>query len=150
MQVIDQIYHCQMPTPSFGIWHLQCRLRIYQPHPDVQTVMISDMGFELGWFIPNLVEHLAEQVVHEFQLDPAKLIWIEHYTPESRYLTSTDFSQVVFEWQNGKARNPEWVAISLAAIQSLTAQPELQLANQRDQEASINFQLTQPLFFSAK
>lgn len=126
MQIIDQIYHYQMPSKSFGIWHLQCRLRIFQPHPDVQTVMITDMGFELGWFIPYLVETLVEQVVDEFQLDPSKLVWIEHYTPASRKPTCADFSQVIFEWQNGKAKNPNWVTISLETVQSFTAQPELQ------------------------
>lgn len=61
--MIDQIYQCQIPGQELGIWQVQCHLRIFQPHPGIQTVLINDMGFEIGWFIPYLVEQLVEQVV---------------------------------------------------------------------------------------
>jgi hypothetical protein len=114
METIDQPYFCQMPGQVFGDWQLQCRLRIFQPHPytELQTVMITDMGFEMGWFIPYIVERLMDQVINEFQLDPVKVVWIEHYTPEFRKPTFDDFSQVTFEWQDGKAMNPKWFSIT--------------------------------------
>ncbi len=112
MKIVDQIYCCLMPGQLFGIWQLQCHLRIFQPHPEVQTVMITDMGFEMGWFIPYVVERLIEQVVNEFQLNPEKLIWIEHYTPHFKKPTCTDFSQVTFDWEDGRVSNPQWAAIS--------------------------------------
>lgn len=123
MKIIDQIYQCQMPGQVFGIWQLQCRLRIFQPHTEVQTVMITDMGFEMGRFIPYLVEKLVDQIVLEFHLDPAKLIWIEHYTPNFRKPDCADFNQVTFEWQNGQATHPQWHAIAAKAAQALAGEP---------------------------
>ncbi|MBD2463465.1 hypothetical protein H6G89_20895 [Oscillatoria sp. FACHB-1407] len=108
MKIFDQIYHCQIPGQVFGVWKLQCRLRILQPHSEVQTVIVTDMGLEMGWFIPYLVEKLADQIVTEFNLDPARLIWIEHYTPDFKKPSCADFSQVTFDWHNGQATNPQW------------------------------------------
>jgi len=81
--------------------------------------MITDMGFEMGWFIPYLIETLVNQIVSEFDLNPEKLVWIEHYSSDYRELNATDFSQVTFDWQNGKATNPQWTAITHRAVQEL-------------------------------
>ena len=128
MKTIDQTYCCQMPGQVFGDWRLQCHLRIFQPHPqtEVQTVMITDMGFEMGWFIPYIVERLIDQVVSEFHLNPAKLVWVEHYTPDPSQPTWADFSQVAFEWQNGQAANPRWFPITPKIAQALFSK-DLQL-----------------------
>jgi hypothetical protein len=37
MKIVDQIYHCQMPGQVFGVWQLQCHLRIFQPHSEGQA-----------------------------------------------------------------------------------------------------------------
>jgi len=110
MKTVDQIYHCQILGQALEEWQLECRLRIFQPQPhiEVQTVMITDMGFELGWFIPHVAESLIEHIVSDFHLNPVKLVWVEHYTPDFRRSTWEDFSQVVFEWQKGKAGNLRW------------------------------------------
>lgn len=122
MKIVDRIYHCQVPGAVFGIWQLQCHLRIFQPRLDVQTVMVTDMGFERSWFIPYLIEQLINQIVKEFHLDPAKLIWIEHYTPTFRKPSCPDFSQVTFDWQNGQAKNPQWRAITPEIVQAFTSE----------------------------
>ena len=119
MKIIDQIYHCLIPGEVFGTWQLQCHLRIFQPHPEIQTVVITDMGFEFGWFIPYLVEALIDRVIQEFDLEPSKLAWIEHYTPEFRKPGCADFSQVVFSWQSGKSSNPQWIRITAETAQAL-------------------------------
>ena len=120
MKTIDQFYTCQMPDPASGTWQLHCHLRIFQARTHVHTVMIADMGFEIGWFNPCVVEKLVDQVVQEFHLDPAKLIWLEHYASDDRALNPAPFSQVAFEWQNGKATNPQWLDIAPEVAQSLT------------------------------
>lgn len=122
MKTVDQTYHCQLPGQVFGVWQLQCHLRIFQPHSEVQTVMVTDMGFEMGWFIPYLVEKLIEQIVREFHLDPAKLIWIEHYTPTFRKPSCADFSQVTFDWANGQATNPQWKEIDPETAKALISE----------------------------
>lgn len=84
--------------------------------------MITDMGFELGWFNPFIIEKLVDQIVQEFHLDPAKLFWIEHYSSDYRELNAADFSQVTVEWRNGKAVNPKWTSITPEAVQTLISE----------------------------
>lgn len=111
-----------MPSQVFGTWQLQCYLRIFQARTKVNTVVISDMGFELGWFNPSVIERLVNQIVQEFNLDPSKLVWLEHYSSDYRELSVADFSQVAFEWQNGKATNPQWISIEPSVAQALIAE----------------------------
>lgn len=108
MKITDQIYSCQLPGQVFGIWQLQCHLRIFQSYSGIQSVMITDMGTEKRC-IPYVVEVLIEQIVEEFHLDVARLVWIEHYTPAFRKASCADFNQITFEWQNGQATNPRWI-----------------------------------------
>lgn len=122
MPAIDQIYQCRMPGQDSGIWQVKCHLQIFQSGPHQQTVMLTDMGFEFGWFIPYVTAELATQIVREFDLDPAKLLWIEHYTPRLRRLTSADFSQLTFDWHNKQATNPRWSAIAPQTLQALIKQ----------------------------
>jgi hypothetical protein len=126
MKRIDQIYHVQVPSQGSDIWQLRCHLRIFQAQAGVQTVVVTEMGFELGWFIPYLLETLANQIVQEFDLDPAKLIWLERYSSDYREQSLADFSQVTFEWQNGKAASPKWTTIAPVVVERLIRE-DLQL-----------------------
>lgn len=130
MKTIDQIYHCQIPGQETGVWNLQCHLRIFQSASGAQTVVVTGMGFELGWFIPGVTERLIDQVVREFQLDPVRLVWIEHYDSDLELKESVcgDYSQVKFVWYQGKATCPRWTSIAPETVQTLTA-GELQLAS---------------------
>ena len=119
MKIVDQFYTCQMPGQVSGVWQLQCHLRIFRSRTNVHTVMITDMGFEIGWFNPFVVEKLVDQIVQAFYLNPAKLVWLEHYASDYRDLSVADFSQVAFEWKNGKATNPQWLSIAPEVAQSL-------------------------------
>lgn len=121
MKIIDQYYTCKMPGLEGSAWQLQCHLRIFQSHTNVHTVMISDMGFEIGWFNPLVVENLVNQIVQEFRLNAAKLVWLEHYAADYRELTDTAFSQVAFEWRYGKAHNPQWLTIAPEVAQALVS-----------------------------
>lgn len=121
MKIVDQFYTCKMPGQESCTWQLHCNLRIFQARTNVHTVMIADTGFEIGWFNPYVVERLVNQVVHEFQLDPAKLVWLEYYSSDDRTSTPT-FSQVAFEWQNGKATNPQWLSIAPEVAQALISE----------------------------
>jgi hypothetical protein len=119
MNIVDQIYQCQMPGQVFGIWQLQCHLQIFQSRAGIQTVIITDMGFEMGWFIPYVVENLIDQIVREFNLNPTQVVWIEHYTPGFRKPSCADFNQVTFEWNNGQAKHPTWHALAPETLQAL-------------------------------
>lgn len=119
---IEQPYHCQIPGQIFGVWNLQCHLHIYYPHPEQQTVIISDMRSESNWFIPYQVEFLISQIIQEFHLNPDLLVWIEHYSSCLRKSSWSDFSQVEFQWQSGKVINPRWKDIDRELAQILAGE----------------------------
>ncbi|MGI0485187.1 hypothetical protein ACN4EK_07100 [Pantanalinema rosaneae CENA516] len=119
---IEQPYYCQIPGQLFGVWNLQCHLHIYYPHPEQQTVIISDMRSEANWFIPYQVEYLINQIIHKFHLNPDLLIWIEHYSPGLKKSSWSNFSQVEFQWHSGKATHPEWKDINQELAQVLAGE----------------------------
>lgn len=119
MKFIDQIYSCRIAGQVFGAWNLKGHLRIFQPHAEVQTVLLTDMGFNMSWFVPYVTEELINRVVYEFDLDFADLVWIEHYTFQFRRPACSEFSQVTFDWQEGNARYPKWQAITPQVAQVL-------------------------------
>lgn len=122
MNSIDQLYQCDILGQIFGIWPLQCRLRIYFPHPEQQTVVISDMGLEGGRFIPYQVEQLATLVADEFRLDPKLMSWIEHYSPHFKKPSCAEFNLVTFEWSDHEASHPQWQAISAFQASALAGE----------------------------
>lgn len=112
MKSIHQIYYPEIPGLVFGTWRLQCHLQIYYPHPEQQTVIVSDVGLETGWFIPYRVESLVDKVVKEFQLNPDSLVWIEHYSQQFRQMPQDDFILISLEWYQGEAMNPQRISIA--------------------------------------
>lgn len=105
---------------GFGNWESHCRLRIFRPHPEAIVVVVSDQGGDTGTSITNCASQLATRVVKEFELDLARLTWIEHI-PTSE----AEFSLVQFDWQGNTARHPRWSYLTpaqAAAIASVSLQ----------------------------
>jgi hypothetical protein len=129
MKIIDQNYRFHLQSPLATDWFLDCHLQIFHSPNQAQTVLtkyivlVTGMGFEMGWFIPNLIEGLVSEVVHKFELDPEHLVWIEHYPlNELQYYqdqNSTGFSLVTFNWAAGKAKQPHWVSITCQTLRHL-------------------------------
>lgn len=129
MKNVDQFYQCSVKAPSYlsgeevVTWQLRCYVQIFFRSSGEQIVLISDLGCEMSWFVPQRLELLATQIVKEFKLDPDRLIWIEHDpagigTLDSSNL-STELSQVLFQWQEGRASNPQWYDLSLDMVTAL-------------------------------
>lgn len=119
MKIVDQHYSYSVSSFWFGRWSLQCRLRVFQPHPEVELVMLTDLSSLLRWLIPNLLENMVNQVVQDFHLNPARLIWVEPSAYKFRPLTIADFVEITFETRNGKAVNPKRTAITPQLVQVL-------------------------------
>lgn len=108
MKIVEQPYQCTVPGENFGIWQLQCYLQIFDAKHGQQIVIVSDMGCETGWFFPYKIEQLANKIVQKFQLERDRLIWIEHCPADTSRPKCSGFSQVSFQWHEGKAANPQW------------------------------------------
>ena len=58
-----------------------CGLAIL-PRPDGRVVVVAtECDDNPGTSVTNVAEELATVVVTTFRIDPAKLVWIEHYPP---------------------------------------------------------------------
>lgn len=108
MKIVDQPYQCTVSGGNFGTWQLQCYLQIFDSTPGQQIVVVSDIGCKTGWFFSYKIEQLANQIVQKFQLERDRLVWIEHCPADIRRPKCSGFSQVSFQWQGGKAINPQW------------------------------------------
>ncbi|MDX2244719.1 MAG: hypothetical protein NW224_28935 [Leptolyngbyaceae cyanobacterium bins.302] len=126
MKTVDQLYSCHVPGQVFGIWNIQCRVRIYYPHPEVQTVVITNIMLTSGWFVPCKAESLATLIVEKFDLNPDLVVWVEHYSRGFKKPSCPDFSEITFDWCAGKASNPEWTEISEEMAQLLVGGETLQ------------------------
>lgn len=124
MLKVQQLYQCTVPGEVFGEWTIQGGLFIFSPHPEVQTVMFSNMTLETGSYIPYHIEYLMNYIVQDFQLDPELLIWIEHY---SRYYaesflthSATNCFLLGCKWRNGFAIRPQRTPIDTQLVNTLT------------------------------
>lgn len=134
MKMIDSDYPCPMPDQGFGHWTLQCHLCIFQSLSGVQTVVMTNLGIEIIWLNPYLLEKLVAQIIEDFHLDATKAIWIQPFSSGSQEFTGTDFCQVKFQWQNGQATNAQWLAIAPEVVQELiseNSEPHSRKTNRR-------------------
>lgn len=104
--MIDKIYEYA------GFHHREknsrCQLQI-----NGNVVMVTELDDNPGTSVTNMAEQLATLICQEFSIDPASLIWIEHY-PErgSKYDTyPEDFDLVTFTWDGRRFIHPQWKRI---------------------------------------
>lgn len=120
MQVIDQNYSCQISSLMLGSQQLQCRLRIFQPAPEVQTILLSEVSSAIRWSIPYLLEQIINQIMREFQLEPDRSIWIEQSSMAEDQPICSAFNHITFEWCDGRATYPHCMAITPQMVQMLS------------------------------
>lgn len=104
-----------------------CTLAIYG-----NLVIATEADDNEGTSITNMAEHLATRVCHQFQIDPLKLVWIEHYPERGGEWRSTpikeswDFVtfQQIAESNDGAPRclKPKWNPITPDKVQKLIEQ----------------------------
>ena len=75
-------------------------------------VVLTDIaGQKVG--IRSCAGHIATKVTGEFDIDPNRMLWIEHY-PASKYgvdpvyTIPEKFDLVEFVWNEGRALHPRW------------------------------------------
>ena len=75
----EQLIFDQFRFRGFHGQEAFCRLEIL-PIADGRTVVIAtELEDNPGTSITNVAEHLASHVCDQFQIDPQRLVWIEHY-----------------------------------------------------------------------
>ena len=109
-----------------GYWNCEshCTMEIHG-----NLVIVTEADDNQGTSITNMAEHLATRVCHQFQIDPLKLVWIEHYRERGHewmhkpITESWDFVtfQQIAEAEDGAPRlmKPIWSRITPDKVKEL-------------------------------
>lgn len=76
--------------------HSCCALRIQRLLDGRTLVICSELEDNPGTSITNAVEILGSVIVSHLALDPAKLVWVEHYPPGPVHGKKADWDLVTF------------------------------------------------------
>ena len=119
MKNFDLFYQCHVHGQDSAIWQLKCHLRIICESFGQQIVIISPQNCEISWFIPSQIEKLVTQIVHDFQLNPDQLVWLERDPNYASRQICTEYSQVTFRWDQAIATDPQWRSLSNELLPSI-------------------------------
>jgi hypothetical protein len=103
--------------PSYGN-DSSCHLRIYRMTDYVTVAIATELAENKGPSITNSSEALWREVVKEYDLDPEKTWFVEHYPGNSEY-DKYSFSTVSFTWLGEYATKPQWKHITRQEIERL-------------------------------
>src|SRR2546426_251164 len=87
------------------------------------AVICSQINHNPGQSVTNAVEEIAFQVCDRFEIDPAKLIWIEHY-PRTPYIRA-EWLLVTFRGRPPQSMfsGPSWKRMTREDWQTLGLRP---------------------------
>ncbi|MGB3298592.1 MAG: hypothetical protein WBA76_10015 [Phormidesmis sp.] len=72
--------------------------------------MVSELPDNPGMSVTNAAGALAMQVCQYYEIEPQKLIWIEHYPEEPTH--EETFDRVTFSFDSGRLADPQWRRIA--------------------------------------
>ena len=84
----------------------RCRVRVSN-----NVAIATELPDNPGMSVTNAAGLLAMQVCQFYEIEPQKLIWIEHY-PEAPDCSEESFDRVQFTFTLGALSDPRWKRIS--------------------------------------
>lgn len=109
-----------------------CRLEIWAARGIAPVVLVTERLDNDGTSVTNWAEHLAEQVCRDYELDPAKMWWLECYEREddgddyhnlSERTRRSEFDAVHFQHGPGaRLHSPRWLPFGLAKAEQLVGE----------------------------
>lgn len=108
---IDHIYHFKgaWDVPSF------CGLKIIVKK-DITIMVVTELyDSNPGSSVTSWIDKLATELIRKFDIDPEKLILIEHNPDRKSSLEffKENFDKVNLDWDGTKFMNPVWERISV-------------------------------------
>jgi hypothetical protein len=111
---IDQIYHFKgaWDVPSF------CGLKIIAKKDKTIVVLTELYDSNPGSSVTSWIDKLATGLIREYEIEPEKLILIEHNPDRKSSLEffKETFDQVNLVWDGTKFMNPVWERISIEQV----------------------------------
>lgn len=114
---IDHIYHFKgaWDVPSF------CGLKIISKKDKTIVVLTELYDSNPGSSVTSWIDKLATELIREFEIEPEKLILIEHNPDRKSSLEffKETFNIVSFKWNGEKYVNPSWDRKTKTEIENL-------------------------------
>jgi hypothetical protein len=114
---IDQIYNFKgaWDVPSF------CGLKIIAKNEKTIVIITELYDSNPGSSVTSWIDKLATELIRKFEIDPEKLILIEHNPDRKSSLEffKETFDKVNLDWDGTKFMNPVWERISKEQVFNL-------------------------------
>lgn len=96
------------------------RLRIFRT-PEKDVVIATELKDAPEKSTSNAADKLATKVINEFEINPNRLFWIEHYPTLhfDKSIKKEHFDSVTLQWNGKKFSNPEWKRIQKEEVETL-------------------------------
>jgi hypothetical protein len=121
MLIRDIIYSWKGWGGKFNLGSGMCRLQIYDlskgdskrlAHLRSIIVIVSDIP-QSSMSVRSCASHIATMVSRDFNIDPQRMLWIEHYPKKTygkknEHVIPETFEAVDFEWHDDNAIKPKW------------------------------------------
>lgn len=100
---------------SSGQCNCVCRVRII-PGLEMDLIVCSELPENAGTSITNKACQLAQEIVAKYNLNPDKIVWIEHYANPNE---PQDFSLVELSWTGHKFTRPIWESLTIEQFRQI-------------------------------
>jgi hypothetical protein len=115
--LFDEIFHFR------GKWEVpsQCGLKIVRKKEQTIILVTEFYDSNPGTSITNWNTHLAKEICHKFEIDPVRMIFIEHSPEMSSSLTfyKETFDRVEFIWDGESFTEPKWIRMDKDEVLTL-------------------------------
>jgi hypothetical protein len=99
-----------------------CNIELYRLN-DYDVVVCTELPENEGMSVTNAAEKVATAVVDGFDLEPERLIWIEHYPVMGEFDETWDSCE--FKWEGKKAVSVGWYPIAVPDFSALEVTSDL-------------------------
>lgn len=124
MKIVDDVFDYR--DPSYGR-DSSCRLRVYEMNKvdmfEYNVVIATEISRNPGPSVTNTAEAWAAEVCTEYELDPKRTYFVEHYdhrTNVDRDQETYDF--IEFTWRGDRAESPKWRPGTKTEIEKLVGE----------------------------
>ncbi len=119
--IYDDIYSWEGFGGELRLGRGKCRLRIFDLKKDsgkgldyikpIIAVVSNTPGSKMS--IKSCSAHIATKVTKEFNIDPSRMLYVEHYPAviygeKDEKLIPERYDAIEFTWHEDKAINPKW------------------------------------------
>ena len=103
-------------------WDSKCGLEVLNQQ-GFTLVIVTELDDNPGVSVTNFAEHLATHVCLDLQIDPMKLVWVEHYPDAGKrpypYPAHWDAATFTFDILHGHFHSPSWFRVTEPQLRAM-------------------------------